>query len=65
MIKLNVEPYCHSCQDFQATVGVQKDMVDGTLVVNTGVTCVNRKRCATLVRYLEHQIKEAKNNGDL
>lgn len=66
MIILNVEEYCHSCQDFTADVTppaklYASDGNDYTLG-DTTVQCKYRKRCAGIKRYLESKEKENKDD---
>lgn len=61
MIKLEVQPYCSDCLDFEASVkepqitrGVGGDVVAHT---DTVVKCRNARRCESLMRYLKKQMK--------
>ena len=55
MIKLKVEPYCHTCNDFEAHV--VKEYYCNHLY-NTTVKCEHCERCAMLYKH----IKEAEKN---
>ena len=57
MIRVDVEEYCHSCRDFTAEVIVATRNIERNEWSDTVVQCKYRKRCAGLVRYLEHQLK--------
>lgn len=66
MIVINVEEYCHSCQDFTADVIAPAKIYtsDGNdyILGDTIVQCKYRKRCAGIKRYLESQEKESKDD---
>ena len=53
MIRLEVEPYCQNCQNFDAEVN--KMYGDDTPVL-TVISCVRSAHCARLVRYLEKKM---------
>lgn len=61
MIRLNVEEYCHTCNNFSPTYdqpticygdGQEYHRTDGI------ITCEHRKICSNIVRYLSRKIKE-------
>lgn len=63
-IKLEVQPYCESCCDFEADVTKPERTTlygDGvglyTSQTDTIVKCKYANRCANLVRYLNRQSK--------
>lgn len=66
-IKLEVQPYCSACLDFEPDVTkpervnlYSRDVpVYGTLG-DTIIRCKHANRCANLVRYLNRQNKEDK-----
>lgn len=66
MIILNVEKYCHSCQDFTADVTPPAKLYTADnsnyILGDTIVQCEYRKRCAGIKRYLETQVKENKDD---
>ena len=66
MIVLNVEEYCHSCQDFTADVIAPTKLYtadnNNYILGDTIVKCKYRKRCAGIKRYLETQVKEDKDD---
>ena len=62
MIRLEVQPYCADCLDFEASVTEpQLIHVLGDDEVkaksDTIVRCKNARRCKALMRYLEKQLK--------
>lgn len=62
MIKIDVEDYCHQCQDFHpdAVQATKVMSANGEYILtDTLVRCEYRKRCASLMRYLSNQ-----NRGD-
>lgn len=60
MIRLDIQPYCSSCCDFDADVTkpekVQVDY-DKYILTDTVVRCKYAKRCEAIKRYLEQQEK--------
>ena len=66
MIVINVEEYCHSCQDFTADVIAPAKLYisdsNNYILGDTIVQCKYRKRCAGIKRYLETQVKEGKDD---
>ena len=66
MIRLVVEDYCHECRTFEAEVHGPSRYVDASgndvIQTNTVVMCANHKRCESIKRYVEKQLKE-KGNG--
>ena len=61
MIRLEVEEYCQACMDFSAFVTNPQRirLPDGEIGLgDTTVQCEHRRRCASIKRYLERQIKE-------
>lgn len=66
-IKLEIQPYCSSCLDFEADVTKPERVnlyssdaqVYGTLR-DTIIRCKHANRCCSLVRYLNRQNKEDK-----
>ena len=65
MIKLEVEPYCHDCEDFEPECNkVCVHSVIGTLAVAQVVTCVNRARCLKIHDRIKQTFeKEQKENA--
>lgn len=65
-IRLEVEPYCGACLDFEPDVTKPERTVlygDGettTIQSDTVVRCKYASRCHNLVRYLNRQNKEEK-----
>ena len=57
MIRVDVEDYCHECRDFIANVTMTTRNVERNEWSDTIIQCEHRKRCAGLVRYLEHKLK--------
>lgn len=61
-IRLEVQPYCSNCLDFEADVTKPErvNLYSGDTVVygtikDTIIHCKNANRCANLVRYLNRQ----------
>lgn len=61
-IRLEVQPYCSECCDFEADVTKperKRNGSDGELYLSdTIVRCKNFKRCEAIRRYLTNHIKE-------
>lgn len=61
MIRLEVEPYCQDCLDFEPDVTKPTRMYAADEVVgalgDTVVRCEYRNRCRAVKRYLEQQMK--------
>ena len=60
MIRVDVEPYCDKCLDFEPDVTKpERCKLKGAEFVfsDTIIQCKHRKRCAGLVRFLERQTK--------
>ena len=60
MITLKVEPYCHSCNDFEAHVVklYATDVAGNDVMYDTIVKCEYAHRCDKVAKF----IKEAENN---
>jgi hypothetical protein len=65
MIRIEVEEYCHQCLDFTPDVTPPNRMTvwggDGSENVtwsDTIIKCKYCKRCSSIKRYLEQQMKE-------
>lgn len=60
MIRLDIQPYCLSCCDFEADVTkpekVQTDY-NTYVLTDTVVRCKYAKRCESIKRYLEQREK--------
>ena len=58
VIKLEVEPYCHNCPNFEANVEKQA-LIDcgGKTIVETKVACENAIMCVAVKEYLEEASK--------
>lgn len=69
MIKLDVKPYCHSCNDFEAHV-VKLYPGDGQLY-ETIIKCEHHERCAMIAKhisekgYLDHYTLSKIKGGDV
>ena len=65
MIKVEVEEYCHNCMDFEADVTKPERLYslsgDDVVFSDTVIHCKYRKRCAGIIRYLDRQTKENRN----
>ena len=57
MIRIDVEGYCYECRDFTPNVTITTRNVERNEWSDTVIQCEYRKKCAGLVRYLEHQMK--------
>lgn len=64
MIRLEVQPYCSECLDFEASVREPQFMRlnfvgDGAEESHTDtvIRCKNARRCESLMRYLKKQMK--------
>ena len=63
MIKIDVEPYCSCCLDFEPDVQnpVEVRTDEGTVLLgDTFVWCKYRERCRNMVRYLAKQMEADK-----
>ena len=61
MIRLDIQPYCERCFDFDPDViRPGKALVGGMTVEQTDtiVRCKHARRCESIKRYLENQMKE-------
>lgn len=64
MIKLVVQPYCHSCPDFE--VDVEKPTVyyanfeECETVGDTMIFCEHRDRCRRMMEHLKAELEEHK-----
>lgn len=69
MIRVDVQPYCSECCDFDPDITKPvKLFLDGTFMsdstvarTDTIIRCSHAKRCEGIKRYLEHQ--EGNKNG--
>lgn len=57
MITLQVEPYCHSCNDFEAHVIREFMGFDDGGLYSCKVTCEHRDRCAAVAKYIKGELK--------
>jgi hypothetical protein len=56
MIKLDVKPYCHSCNDFEADV---VKLYPGTgQLYETCIKCVHHERCAMLAEHIQKEMMD-------
>lgn len=60
MIRLEVEPYCQECQDFEADVDGKK--IELLTCSDTVIRCKYRNRCRRLSEYLKRQKGEENAN---
>ena len=63
MIKLDIQPYCESCYDFEPDVTrpCKLSNISGECIIMTDtiVRCEYAKRCENILRYLKQQsVKE-------
>lgn len=67
MIKLEVEPYCHECDDFEPECNkLCACTIIGSFVVDQIVSCVNRTRCLKIHDRIKQTFeKEQKENATL
>lgn len=63
-IRLEIQPYCSDCCDFEADVTKperKQNACTGDLYLSdTIIHCKNAKRCEAIKRYLTNKSKEAK-----
>lgn len=60
MIKLNVEEYCHDCQEFEPDIETTDwhiTMNQNDNIRDTIIRCHYRNRCVNMIRYLERKMK--------
>ena len=58
MIKLDIQPYCEQCCDFEPDVTRPRKLTDdiGTYILtDTIIRCEHAKRCENIRRYLKQQ----------
>lgn len=58
MIRIDVEEYCHQCQDFHPDVIPASKVTignDEVILTDTLVKCEFRKRCSSMMRFLTNQ----------
>lgn len=56
MINLSVQPYCENCMDFEAEVK-KIEYVYGSGRCYTEITCRNKSKCESIMRYLQEERK--------
>lgn len=63
-IRLEIQPYCSECCDFEADVTKPERKRDGRdgepYLSDTIIRCRNAKRCEAIKRYLVNKTKEDK-----
>ena len=60
MIRVEVEDYCQSCMDFSPDVTKPVRSLtetSNTVQTDTIIRCTHKKRCESIKRYLEQQMK--------
>lgn len=57
MIKLDVEDYCHNCNEFEPDVHREHLYFAGKDKLETVVRCEHRIRCESIKNYLEGKIR--------
>lgn len=60
MIKIDVQPYCDECRDFEPDVEYPQTYYfdnEEVYIDDTTVRCKKRKRCEAIKRYLERRSK--------
>ena len=77
MIQLFIEDYCHNCPDFEPDIDKNKlrftdDDTDWMIELNipfdpcpiceTNIRCKHRKRCKSMMRHLEKELKKENDN---
>lgn len=63
MIRLDIQPYCDCCCDFEPDVAKPEKYRDSGLNVyqtDTVVRCKYAKRCESIKRYLERKAQQEK-----
>lgn len=69
MIRLDIKPYCHQCDDFDADVIAGSKLwsnVDNSVVMtDTIVQCSHRRRCEAIRKYLLRQNSMKEQNNDV
>lgn len=66
MIKLDVQPYCHNCQVFEAdVVNAYKTINDDGEwdLTDTVIRCRRRNLCSGIKKYLEREMKKEENTN--
>lgn len=61
MIELEVKDYCHDCDSFEAKIEDVEaiDRWGNTIITGKVIFCRYRKRCASMMRFLERKMKNA------
>ena len=65
MIKLDIQPYCQNCLNFEADVESPKRAYAGSDIAyqtDTIVRCERRKYCENIKRYLEREMGKEEPN---
>lgn len=65
MIKLDIQPYCQNCLNFEADVESPERAYAGSDIVyqtDTIVRCERRKYCENMKRYLEREMEKEEFN---
>lgn len=56
MIRLDVQDYCHSCPEFEASVEKTELFGNGKLVnMNTTISCKHQFKCDRIKQYLKEK----------
>lgn len=61
MIELQVEPYCHNCNEFEPAMN-QYDInaVGSHSTFTFKIRCVHRKRCRSMIEQLKGELEKCK-----
>lgn len=64
MIRLNVEPYCHECGEFEPTAESETIYaLEKGRCRNTIVRCIHESRCRSIVEHLEKSKEDDHENN--
>ena len=64
MIKLNIEEYCHNCEDFEPTCEkIFGRTLIGPIMFDQIVTCVNKNKCRCIHTHIKQSFEKEKNNA--
>ena len=65
MIKLEVEKYCESCPEFEASVEqnvIGMAAYDSLAICNTVISCEHKNRCRVIIDYLSKEKNDEQHN---
>ena len=60
MIKLELEPYCQNCPNFEPDTEILtiQDYDSDPIRYDTFIKCENANKCKNMMRYLQNEVKK-------